>query len=213
MLIYIHAGMHKTGTTFIQNTLMENQSLLEKSGLGIWPHSINDVGVVRCVADDPTLKMAPEDVKSTKELFLRHLSAARERGARKYLLVGEGIGLRLNLEAVARLRAALEKFSTSVKIIFYVREPVSFSASSIQESVKQGERLVDMRMKRPLPGYRKRMGAFFKVYQRKDIEVGTYDKRKLEKEDVLDDYFNIIDEMDVLEKLTPSQLRNRISLC
>lgn len=208
MRIYIHAGMHKTGTTYIQNCLAENRRALAERGLAIWPHAINDEEVVRCVADDPTVRISPDLAAREKRLLLKHIAACRARGFRKYILVGEAIGLRLDPASVARMKAALADVAESVHIVFYVREPISFAASSIQERVKNGSNLWRARRGAGNPRYRLRMEAFLDIFPRERVDVRLFHRPALVEGDSLADFFDAIGEYDVVAALKPTRIAN-----
>ncbi len=207
MLVYIHAGMHKTGTTHIQHSLAENRRALSRLGVGVWPGSVNHTSAALALAGAPRPRAAEAAPKLARRV-LDDIARSRRRGMRAYLLVGEGIGANLTAEAAARLRAALGEVSDGARAIVYLREPVSYVAAMRQEHVKAGGALADAPDKARPPRYRRRVEGLLSAMP-EHLTIRLYDRARLTGGDALADFLGWAGLGDVTPRLTPARAGNR----
>lgn len=150
--IILHAGMHKTGTTSIQNTLFNtfNNKLLEKKDY-LYPlswHNNHSVPIFSAFCEYPenyhiNIKKGYSIAEIT-DINKRYLESLRmeiaKRELSKLIISGEDISV-LSIDNLNALKKYLKSISTndvSIKVVVYVRDPVSWSASVIQQRIKGG---------------------------------------------------------------------------
>lgn len=148
--IILHVGLHKTGTTSIQETLFLdlNNKLLEKKGYlypNCWP-SNHSVSIYSAYCDDPAnyhinirMGYSADQIKYVNEKYLSDLKIEiDEKKLSKLIISGEGISM-LSLDNLNALKKHLNSiFSNEIKVIIYVRQPVQWAISTIQQFIKSG---------------------------------------------------------------------------
>jgi hypothetical protein len=159
MKIVVHAGMAKTGSSAIQNTLAFNRDTLLEQGV-IYPYFGPKDGADKPRWNNHWLLMAhvhpdPENYHflARKKTTLRDelmemkvLDALRETlaGAKDddvVLLSGEGFGRGKSANGVETVLLPLMKeFTSDIHCIAYARPPLSHYPSSIQQGLKSGQR-------------------------------------------------------------------------
>lgn len=144
--IILHAGLHKTGTTSIQNTLFTQSKSLENEGI-LYPkcwvpnHSIP---LYSAFCDNPEQYhmniregYTNEQIKGNNEKNLSDLEfELANKEWDKLILSGEDLVM-LTSENLVNLKNFLNRFG-SVKVVFYVRNPIQWGVSIIQEKIKGG---------------------------------------------------------------------------
>lgn len=112
MRVYIHAGMHKTGTTSIQKVLLNNTKLLEGFGYRVLVNQ---------------LKMDARDDSNFDPLWLRYqLELAQKDGLQAFIFSAEMIST-FNSMQLNALVSAFQGYDVS--LIVYVRHWVNFLPS------------------------------------------------------------------------------------
>ena len=147
--IILHAGFHKTATSSIQITCSENQDKLEKLGF-YYPifnlkerqipnhslplHSIFCQRVKRTKEIHSSLKVDNEEAKAIYSEQLYQLLGQQKE---KIILSGEGISA-LNCTELTALKEKMESYGYRLQPIVFVRSPLSFMTSMVQERIKNG---------------------------------------------------------------------------
>ena len=190
--IYLHVGIHKTGTSSIQDSLYheQNNQLLKKHGYlypRCWPPNHSDpIHSVFC--DDPTKyfvnilrKYTPEQIKQINETYLADLEkTAEESGCDKLILSAEAASV-LPPHNIQRLKDYLETTfpNSKVKVIAYVREPISWAVSSIQQTIRGAGDTYSSgfkRIKESMGGlYRYRLKKFTEIFGEKSVKVYRFE--------------------------------------
>jgi hypothetical protein len=154
--VYLHVGFPKTGTTFLQYSLARNRALLAENR--IYYHGMPESGL--CAnhwwfaipfLDEPHSYFPfandlrnGESLASLRERGEKSLRAWKEAcsspdydlgiiSAEQFLYLG-GKGR----DAVERMRACFEEQSLCTKIVCYVRDPLSYAFSELNQKVKMG---------------------------------------------------------------------------
>jgi hypothetical protein len=150
--IILHVGMHKTGTTSIQNTLSNttNNKLLEKKDYLYplsWPNN-HSIPIFSAFCEYPenyhiNIKKGYSITEIT-DINKRYLESLKmeiaKREQSKLIISGEDISV-LSIDNLNSLKKYLKSISTndvSIKVVVYVRNPVSWSTSVIQQRIKGG---------------------------------------------------------------------------
>lgn len=187
--VILHIGMHKTGSSSIQETLRGY--------------------------DDGRIRYAWPDRQPNHTLHVAHLFGRRDRvhgaDARRGISDREEIsgdiaevradlraalraGGRLILSAeafstmpgpgIARLGALLARHDAQVRVIGYARDPVSYASSGLQQRIRNNH--VTGRV--PRPRYRHRFGKFVEVFGRAAVEIVRFDRAQLKGGSVVTDF-------------------------
>ncbi|MEZ9576827.1 MULTISPECIES: hypothetical protein [unclassified Vibrio] len=191
MKVYIHGGFHKTGSTFIQNSLRSQKN---KKEIFIDIESISEV----CFSDSYFNKL------------LLRIEKAKSQGFSKYIISNERIfGTYLNgyddIESRSKKfsECLLEIIPTSdINLLLFVRRQDEFIESSYIQEVHQGSRIVFDEYYEA----RKKLFDWGEVILRIDpklkenIFVIDYTEEKYCKNDIIDDVSAFFDCSVYLEK-------------
>lgn len=191
----IHPGMPKTGSSSIQATLVSAKPegwILPDTPTG------NMSGQFVLFFED-----APQDHHSFKSRGLSAAEIEKDRVLRftqfeKKLQEGAEEGLksiftaeRISLapgEAVEKLAALYRKYNYDVKIIAYVRKPVSFMQSAFQQGLKINiKKLNEGSMH--WPRYRDRFEKFDQIFGKENVKLSLFDPAEMRGGDVCLDFF------------------------
>jgi hypothetical protein len=132
--LYIHIGLHKTGSTYIQKVFADNRSVLRELGIDypqlgaefLWGHHNLAWSL-----------MPAHPLKNTEDFSLdQFLAYLNESKAQRFVISSEDFEF-LQSKQVSRLRDLLANYD--VKIVMYVRNPMNALYSRWQESVKHGD--------------------------------------------------------------------------
>lgn len=140
----IHIGMHKTGTTSIQQSLhrfADNRFFYAVLG-NVCNHSL---AIYSIFADKPErhhLHKAHKRDETGVARYITEMKSDLERsietaGDRTLIISGEDIGI-LSAAALKKLQNYFAQHFDVVSIVAYVRTPAAFISSSFQEKVKGG---------------------------------------------------------------------------
>jgi len=149
--IILHVGLHKTGTSSIQETLFlnENNKILKNHGF-LYPKNWvpnHSIPVYSAFCDNPekyhaNIKLGynlSEIEEINKNYLIKLEKEIKENKLSKLIISGEDISL-LSIKNLYALKEYLKSISKSkIKIIFHVRNSLSLSISTIQEKIKSGE--------------------------------------------------------------------------
>lgn len=176
--LLLHVGMHKTGTTSIQQTLHAHVPLLQDHGYSWFDAGdANHSGAVySAFTDKPHLYHEnrrrglhqPEDGARRAAACRAQLAdfLTRASGPRM-ILSGEDISA-LRKDGVDRMLAAFRPLVDRIIVIGFVRPPRSYVESAIQQRIKGGETLAGLHRRPVTPRYRERFAPFLsapEVYQ------------------------------------------------
>lgn len=145
--IVLHIGLHKTGTSSIQETLAANRPLLVERGL-LYPASLpanHSNFVYNAFASAPEAYHANRARGLTREEIAartaRSLEALRREVAETAcgtIVFSAEDACTLKADEVARMQAFLADLAPSptLRVLLYTRHPVDYVASAVQENVK-----------------------------------------------------------------------------
>jgi hypothetical protein len=161
----IHIGMPKTGTTAIQRTLFSVRSKLLADKQILYPsiaanHSV-PLGTIFRDKASLTLQFQEPDTMNekffarTQEKFRASLEAdLADPNWHTLVISGEGLSF-FNSKVFARFIEWLTKYVSDISVIAYVRHPVDWTRSMVQQRLKvRGETLAQIYEDMPLPNWR-----------------------------------------------------------
>jgi hypothetical protein len=176
----VHFGMHKTGTSSIQESLFRR--LADKRfyyvNFGI-PNASN--GVTMCFRTDlerygPLRKTGVTAAKlaSRRAEAERRLSSEIEESAgRTAVISGEHIGKLSDAELRDMRRFLAERGRHALLPIAYVRRPKEYMESAFQQRVRGG--LGRLNAERLFPEYRQRFAKFDTVFGRENVRLSVFE--------------------------------------
>lgn len=133
--IYLHIGLHKTGTTSIQSFLKQNAAYLEsvdyvcKDSNGIDAPDGNSYFLVQ-------LKdwfSGKRDYKIDYDLIIKNIKSGSKE---KVLISSEAFGWVHRKSDLVKLKKILQSLAKKVTIVVYLRDPISFRLSILSEGAK-----------------------------------------------------------------------------
>ncbi len=198
-VVIIHAGMHKTGSSSIQETLL----WAEKNGklcsdiptkyfsLGSSNHSGNLQKAYSPTIADNFLHVV--NGTDTKENFLKTGLMRRSQFRRFFnnrercIISGEGI-VRLSYEDLLNLRSDIYEVKKRVVVVVYIREPASFMGSAYQQRLQV---MLPVLVSQGIyPNYRKRFLNLEKVFGTENVLYFPFSAEKLKAGNVVLDFLS-----------------------
>lgn len=185
MHLYLHVGLHKTGTTAIQKQIFYNRDYFRSLGLGyLSTEANNSMSVYSAFCDEPEKYHinVRRGINTKKQAFI-HNSALLERiedeirSAKTQLFVisGEDIS-HLSSGNIERLRDFLQPLVDKITVVAYVRAPRDMITSNCAQAIKGGFTFEGLRANLPKPLYKKRLNKFDEVFGRDSVEIKIYQK-------------------------------------
>ncbi len=203
--IFIHIGQHKTGSTSIQQALINNSDTLKKYNLFYYnkkPNGRTDAHVSSWIKpirsddyDDLAIIIQPEKLA---------IEVSKLSG--NVIISSEEFSWIQNKDALSRFKHSLKKYFDSIFIIAYIRRQDSQVVSFCQEEAKSGGGMKEYGFfqceNRAMPKYKKyydqyldyniRLSKWADVFKDENLFIRIFDKNYLYKEDVVLDFFKLI---------------------
>ncbi|MEP4699509.1 MAG: hypothetical protein ABJZ79_00010 [Parasphingorhabdus sp.] len=197
MRLIIHAGMNKTGSSSIQDTVSE----LSRPDLTYvdWK-SANHSEMYVLLFQDPKMQAryhifktqgwSAADLSAERKVWLKRLRhQMKQNTAPLTVFSGEDISQPgFSEEGVKRMRDFFASYFEDIRVIAYARPPLSFMNSSFQQQVKSGG-LDNINIDRLWPSYRKRFEKLDRVFGRENVDLVPFSRETLHGEDVVSDFF------------------------
>lgn len=194
----IHPGMHKTGTSSIQATLVK----LKPKGWTFRDDADGNMSylVPLLFEDNPenyhsfkARGLSADKISQMRDFqFARlheRLAVAREQEANA-IFTAEDVSS-ASESAVEAIRDLYLSYGFNIRVVAYVRKPVSFMQSIFQQYLKSGSMSLES-MGPYWPNYRRRFEKLDKVFGRENVTLKVFDPRMLVSGDVCCDFFSEI---------------------
>ena len=181
--IYIHIGFNKTGTTSLQNDLVNNAGKLAQRGV-LYPYEEDAIYIQRwqhlpLAAACPGLNphwILPRKLKTVENAFDAVFQKIGESGCDTVVLSSEGWGIPgETLKAAVYLRELFH--SCEVKIVAYIRRQDDYALSLYQEGVKDNRSVpfeFENLFKNPFLNFEKRLKPWKNVFGHENVIVRPF---------------------------------------
>lgn len=188
----IHIGMHKTGSSSIQNTLFKQ--LTDESfayvDLGGPNHTSR---ILQLFSEQPekyksnvTMGLSKDKIKLLRQTFEDELvQSLSQDKIPNFIISGEGIP-NLSANELRKMKDFLSRYIKKIVIVGYVRSPMSFMESSFQQKLKGG--LDTFIIEKRYPQYRERFEKFDQVFGRENVELWKFDPKNFSEGNVVLDF-------------------------
>jgi hypothetical protein len=193
MKLVLNIGMHKTGTSAIQQSL----GRFDRDGVRYLPLGHPNQSAIYAtmfMAEPHTYgahrknSRSPADVAALRDKFSQGyeeaIAKARADGIEVLMSSAEDLVL-MSEDTLARLRDWAEARFSDVVLVGYARPPVSFMTSALQQRVAGG---VKWTFRNLYPGYRERFESFDRVFGRDRVILKKFHRDRLKNGDVVQDY-------------------------
>lgn len=198
MRIVVHLGMHKTGSSTIQEYLYRTPvpgAVYARSS------SPNHSSLFVLLFDDPENLPKYHGFRARGPDFVADLPAQRRKAraaleAQLDALAGTDCTLIFSGEDIssprfgaarARMHAFFRRWSDDLSAIAYVRSPLSYCVSAFQQQLK-GAHPVDPGFARAWPRYRGRFEQIDSLFGRENVQLRRFAPEALKGGDVLEDF-------------------------
>jgi hypothetical protein len=175
-LVWLHVGTHKTGTTAIQTGLKSfDNGVTRYARMGSANHTAVMSALFNPKQGQKMLKgrqgiaghSATLFTAICRKMLLRELSGP----AKELVISGESM-ITFNQDSMQKLADFLTSHTKAVRVLVYVRDPVSYASSALQQRIQGGQSDLSF----CIPLFRKRLMTSVKVFGKPAIEVVQFDR-------------------------------------
>lgn len=193
-LCIVHIGMHKTGSSSIQHNLNQTKNLnFSYFNLGVENHSIPIYSVFSKHRNNYHIHKnrgrTEEDIykynKDINNKFQNHIYENMNHNT--FVISGEDISVLSDTELVEFKNYLLNYFE-KIQIVAYIRSPFSYTASTVQENIKNGSIDIVSLVKNVFPKYKNRFEKFDFIFGKNNVYLHYFDKKSLVGEDITKDF-------------------------
>lgn len=224
-ILYLHIGTEKTGSTALQAVSAMNRDALMKHGIFYpkTPGERNHVKLAILAADGAsTLDLrrrtglfASDAYELFKAQFGEELrSEIVATSCARICLSNEHLSSRLrSVSEINRLAAVVRSVADSVKIVVYLRPQAELFLSSYSTSIKTGRTKAlepPKRVDDPRYNYELTLSLWAKVFSDENMIVRIYDRKTLVGNDVIRDFYSIMDHVPGSDIKMPKTLNGRL---
>lgn len=214
--IFVHIGLHKTGTTSIQATLFNNRETLLGAGLNYLAGAQNHSRIIVPVFSTARLsrRLLRRDGVTTKQqaaannvrLEAELKKALAENTTARLVISGEDIST-LEGPEIERMRDVLAPHATRIRIIVYVRDPFAVINSRCQARLQRGDTYADIKW---VPYYR-RIAPFINVFGRENVDIREFDPSQFAGGELITDFLTALGAADLAARLRIIRVKQSLS--
>jgi hypothetical protein len=186
--VILHIGMHKTGTTSIQSALNNfDDGRVRYAQLNDVNHSIPICSLFSKYTYEyhvhKSFGRSREEIDTINDNTVIDLERELNMDREKIIISGEDISA-LKADEVQSLVAWLSARAGSLKVLAYVRDPLGFASSVLQQCIYGGMRKTCI----PTPDYKNRFEAYTLCSEVDSIEFVEFKKNELVNGSVVFDF-------------------------
>jgi len=195
MRIVIHAGLHKTGTSSVQDFFFEQPPAtvaypdwLDPNHCGLFILLFEDLE--RLAEYHGFHARGPEytaTLPALREENMARMSAFLDENRHRTVLISaEDISSPEYRSAVVRMRDYLSQWTRDIDVVVYVRSALDFAVSAFQQILKDsGMPSLDLNLLWPY--FQDRLEGLDEIFGRERVAVRLYDRASLKNEDIVCD--------------------------
>jgi hypothetical protein len=181
--IWLHIGLHKTGTSSFQKFCHSNRSALADADLCYPTDWVNHNDLYFAFSEtslneDRIRRLHIKNIDELHDWIARKKmdfeSEMRASKCSKILVSGEKFS-DLTCDGAKSLIVFLQTFADIVKVLTVVREPISFANSYASENIKGGSTLAEETEHPPLAYYKRRIAPYLNEVGHSNISVLNFD--------------------------------------
>lgn len=210
---YLHVGMHKTGSTSIQESLSchhfnSNNSYLKAISEN---HSIPFYSIFSEEPADYHIHRRGSrnyyDCLAFNYEAITIIDEFINSSSNDVIISGEDISV-LPTKSLVKLKSFLSCYFDVIKVVIYIRPPHSYISSHFQEIIKNGssgnkfDNLISGKL---YPNYQGVIGKFDNVFGRSEVMIRLFDKESLIGQDVVIDFVSAIGLQENIQSITSNQ--------
>jgi len=186
----LHIGMHKTGSTSVQNALRGyDDGSVFYATFEEPNHSIRIFTAFRTNFEDyhvwKSQGLSRAEISKKRDVYRQNLSRMLQRRDRDRIVIsGEDIG-NLTIPEKHALLEFFDRHGWTVNVVCYVREPTHYAASVFQEGVKHRDRSIPNLYR---PHYKSRLSGFLSELPKHAVCVRPFEPSQLKDGDVVSDF-------------------------
>ena len=193
-LCIVHIGMHKTGSSSIQDNLNKTQNKkFSYFDLGTPNHSVPLYSLFSKIPEKYhvhrrkgfTVSQVIKYNIEVDKMFRKHLSDNPQYDT--FVISGEDISI-LPKESLKKFKNYLLSFFETIRIVAYIRSPLSYINSAFQEVVKGGASNFSAAINNRYPQYKNKFEKFDTVFGKENVFLYYFDKNHLIKNNVTIDF-------------------------
>ena len=176
----LHVGMHKTGSTSIQNSLKElDDDEFYYARLRDRPNHSITVSMIFAKPDDPRLNKkrfsAAGNIREQAKKGRRELNVSvKAANGRNLVISGEGI-LRMPVEDLQKLKNYLNRHGyDEIEVVAYIRPPVGYISSAVQQKIRMGKS-GNLQIAESAPDYEAKFSKFDRVFGAENVRLFKFD--------------------------------------
>lgn len=178
--LILHIGMHKTGTSSIQDTLHYNlkDQNIKYMDLGVPNHS----GALNQLFSSDTNSKIRERIHSK---FMSNLITSHDT----YIISAEDLST-FSEDSLISAKLFFEDFFQDVAVIGYVREPKGWIESAYQQILKDHKNY--RAINTLIPNYKNKFDKFDRIFQKNNVFLYKFDPKHFPNGDVVLDFYRKI---------------------
>ncbi|MEO1103658.1 MAG: hypothetical protein AAFW98_08020 [Pseudomonadota bacterium] len=180
----LHIGHPKTGTTSLQATFRDNAALLARHGLYYFGGHRNNHPIARQLHRS---SQHARDARVT-ERFEKGLA---ETDCAQAFMSSETL-IRLSLDEANDAVAKYRRFAHQVRVLAYVRHPVSTASSLAHQAIRTGRALADVEASPRVLPLKRILSRWGGAVGRDNLIVRPFDRRLLVGGDIVDDVLDTL---------------------
>lgn len=172
--LILHIGMHKTGTTAVQEALAGFDD--GQTRMAQLRHTNHSIQMLTCFAQDPTKYhvwvrqgMDPDRVLRIRAAMRRELLDELALSRRQLVISGEEMSL-MRPPSILEMADFLAPHARDVSVVAWLRPAVGYIGSALQQMIRAGQATALL----PRPCYRARFAAFADRYGRRAMTYRLY---------------------------------------
>lgn len=186
--IIVHVGLHKTGTTTIQGILHAHREPLERE-FGIkYPgiHSNHSVVTFSLFSENPHqyqtnvvggIQTVEAAASHNEQLAAKLEKEIDETRASRLLLSAEDVSS-LSTEGLLRFREWLSRYTETVRLIAFIREPAAWTRSATEHLVRDGWTIGELSLEPPMQEIKCKLGRIADVFGKQALAVMDFSQAR-----------------------------------